>query len=226
MLSSLLSSLANAQSVQSSWTKTKQTARDKVYFDHSVTKYCGCKYQSKGTSGGVIDTASCGYDGSQAKYKNAITVLDWEHVVPASLTPARQMDCWVNGSRSQCERTSREARNIIFDLHNLVPSVGQANRIRSDSRYGIIEGEERQLGLCDFEWSKAVVEPSEGIRGDLARVWLYMNYKHDVAISEDEYLMFLKWSINDPPNEWEFTRNARIKELQGNSSVFVDMFIE
>ncbi len=70
------------------------------------------------------------------------------------------------------------------------------------------------------------MEPSEVIKGDLARVWLYMNYKHDVVISEDEYIMFLMWSINDPPNEWEFTRNARIKELQGNSSVFVDMFIK
>jgi len=226
LLSPLLVNLVHAQNVQSSWTKTKQTARDKVYFDHSVTKYCGCPYEPKGTSGGVIDTESCGYDGTQAKYKNAITVLDWEHVVPASLTPARQMDCWVNGSRNQCERTSQEAKNIIFDLHNLVPSVGQANRIRSDSRYGFIQGEERKLGLCDFEWTKDIVEPSEGIRGDVARVWLYMNYKHDVVVPEDEYLMFLKWSINDPPDEWEVIRNGRIKELQGNSNTFVDMFID
>tara|TARA_R110001599_G_scaffold347365_2_gene573566 strand:- start:7870 stop:8463 length:594 start_codon:yes stop_codon:yes gene_type:complete len=195
-----------------------------VYFDHSVTKYCSCPYKSKGTSGGVVDTKTCGYEGSQAKYKNAINVLDWEHVVPASLTPARQMDCWVNGNRNQCERTSQEAKNIIFDLHNLVPSVGQANRIRSDSRYGIIQGEERKLGTCDFEWTKELVEPSDVIRGDLARVWLYMNHKHNVAISDDELLMFLKWSRIDPPSEWEFIRNARIKEIQGNSNVFVDMF--
>lgn len=224
LVTTLLINSANAHSVPSSWTKTKQTARDKVYFDHSVTKYCNCPYESKGTSGGVVDTESCGYDGSQAKYKNAITVLDWEHVVPASLTPARQMDCWVNGNRSQCERTSQEAKNIIFDLHNLVPSVGQANRIRSDSRYGIIQGEERNLGTCDFEWTKDLVEPSDVIRGDLARVWLYMNHKHNVAISEDELLMFLKWSRIDPPSEWEFIRNVRIKEIQGNSNVFVDMF--
>jgi deoxyribonuclease-1 len=30
----------------------------------------------------------------------------------------------------------------------------------------------------------------------------------------------------NPPNEWEFIKNARIKKLQGNSSVFVDMFIK
>lgn len=224
LLPTLLISSANAHNVPSSWTKTKQAARDKVYFDHSVTKYCNCPYESKGTSGGVVDTESCGYDGSQAKYKNAINVLDWEHVVPASLTPARQMDCWVNGNRNQCERTSQEAKNIIFDLHNLVPSVGQTNRIRSDSRYGIIQGEERRLGSCDFEWTKELVEPSDVIRGDLARVWLYMNYKHNVVISEDELLMFLKWSRIDPPSEWEFIRNTRIKTIQGNSNIFVDMF--
>jgi deoxyribonuclease-1 len=71
-----------------------------------------------------------------------------------------------------------------------------------------------------------IVEPSEGIMGDVARVWLYMNYKHDLVVPEDEYLMFLKWSIKDPPDEWEVIRNGRIKELQGNSNTFVDMFID
>jgi deoxyribonuclease-1 len=53
-----------------------------------------------------------------------------------------------------------------------------------------------------------------------------MNYKHDVVVPEDEYLMFLKWSQQDPPAEWEFIRNTRIKGLQGNSNVFVDMFVD
>jgi deoxyribonuclease-1 len=53
-----------------------------------------------------------------------------------------------------------------------------------------------------------------------------MNYKHNVVVPEDEYLMFLKWSIKDPPDEWEVIRNGRIKELQGNSNTFVDMFID
>lgn len=220
----LFISSASAHGTPTSWSKTKQIARDLIYSDHSITKYCGCSYEPKGDSGGVIDTASCGYDGSKAKYQNAITVLDWEHVVPASLTPAKDMSCWVNGSRRECERTSKEAQTIIFDLHNLVPSIGQANRIRSNSRYGIIQGEERNLGLCDFEWSNGLIEPSERIRGDLARVWLYMNYKHNVFIPDDEYLMFLRWSLSDPPDEWELTRNSRIKKLQGNSNIFIDMF--
>ena len=222
----LATSVAHGAYVPTSWSGAKEVARDEVYSGYTITKYCGCSYKPKGDSGGVIDTASCGYDGSKAKYKNAITVLDWEHVVPASLTPARQMNCWVNGSRNVCERTSKEAQAIIFDLHNLVPSVGQTNRIRSDSRYGIIEGEARELGQCDFEWTKDIVEPSERIRGELARIWLYMSYKHGVNLSEEERLMFLRWSLSDPPDDWEFIRNARIKELQGNSNAYVDMFIK
>ena len=85
-------------------------------------------------------------------------------------------------------------------------------------------GEARKLGQCDFEWTDDITEPSELIRGDMARIWLYMSYKHDVDISEEEYLMFLRWSLSDPPDEWEFIRNSRIKELQGNSNIFVDMF--
>ena len=53
-----------------------------------------------------------------------------------------------------------------------------------------------------------------------------MNYKHGVNLSDEERLMFLRWSLSDPPDEWEFIRNARIKELQGNSNAYVDMFIK
>jgi len=36
--------------------------------------------------------------------------------------------------------------------------------------------------------------------------------------------MYLQWSNEDPPEEWEFTRNARIREKQGNGNPFVEMF--
>ena len=36
--------------------------------------------------------------------------------------------------------------------------------------------------------------------------------------------MFMQWSVQDPPTEWEFTRNQRIRAKQGNGNPFVEMF--
>jgi deoxyribonuclease-1 len=113
---------------------------------------------------------------------------------------------------------------MIFDLHNLVPSVGQVNALRNNSRYGIIPGENRSLGSCDVEWNSEITEPKPAIRGNLARVWLYMADEHNVELMEGEKAMFLKWSQLDRPSEWEFERNKLIKNVQGNGNPYVESF--
>lgn len=218
--------------IAGSWSTTKKWARDKIYKDHRVTFYCDCQYTSAGGSGGTIGLESCGYDGSESSHANRASRLEWEHVVPASLMPARKFACW-NGrlqacnepGRDCCEKHDPTARAMIFDLHNLVPSVGQANALRSNSRYGIVDGEDRKLGRCDFEWASDLTEPAPLIRGDVARVWLYMYSHHGLEISEDELAMFLIWSQRDQPDEWEVERNNKIKEVQGNSNPWVDMYL-
>jgi deoxyribonuclease-1 len=94
--------------VANSWGKTKELARDEVYKNHTITMYCDCTYSPKGKSGGVIDSKSCGYDKSGGGYKNRAETLEWEHVVPAYLMPAREFSCWTDGSRANCEKTLRK----------------------------------------------------------------------------------------------------------------------
>ena len=132
-----------------SWNSTKDDAADEIYFDQTRTSYCGCALtlrENNSSGSGIIDPNNClsandpNVSGAIAEgigYDNGRTVLDWVHVVPASLTPARLLACWIgeDGSRSNCERNSEEAQEIIFDLHNVVPTVGSLNRLRSDNRY-------------------------------------------------------------------------------------------
>ena len=112
---------------------------------------------------------------------------------------------------------------MIFDLHNIVPSVGQVNALRSDKRYGIIAGEDLKLS-CDFEWEGDIAEPPAEKRGEVARIWLYMHSQHGVELKTGELLMYMSWSQNDPPEAWEFERDDRIKTKQGNGNPFVEMF--
>lgn len=206
--------------VAGSWGTAKKWARDTIYAGHKTTLYCGCGYTDRGTSGGEISKASrksCGYDDGGESYKSLADDMEWEHVVPASLMPARGFACWTTGlencaepGRACCERQDLNARVMIFDLHNLVPSVGQTNRLRSNKRYGLIEGEDLKLGSCDFEWTDDLTEPAAVKRGELARIWLYMRSRHGVVLAPGELEMYMRWSVQDSPQLWEFTRNQRI----------------
>ena len=217
--------------VAGSWGTTKAWARDIVYEGENTTFYCGCDYTPSGRSGGAIDQSSCGYDGSNESHAARAVRLEWEHVVPASLMPARRFVCWNDGlpdcdegGRECCEKHDLNARIMIFDLHNLVPSVGQPNALRSNKRYGLVDGEIHKLGSCDFEWTDDLTEPADGVRGDVARTWLYFVDKHHLQLRDGELEMYLQWSNSDPPTDAEFQRNDRVRAKQGNGNPFVEMF--
>ena len=185
--------------VAGSWGTSKKWARDIIYEDLDTTFYCDCTYIPSGRSGGVIDQTSCGYDDSEQSHSGRASVLEWEHVVPASIMPAGTFVCWTDGlpdckkpGRACCEKHDLNARVMIFDLHNLVPSVGQVNALRSNKRYGNIEGEGRDLGACDFEWTNDLAEPAMEKRGDVARVWLYYVSEHGLQLHEGELEMYLQ----------------------------------
>ena len=200
---------------------------------------CGCQYGTHTASGGAAITDAmlntCNYDPDGESYEARANQLEWEHVVPASLMPARQFACWNEGlpectgggSRRCCESHDLNAQAQIFDLHNIVPSVGQVNALRSNKRYGMIEGEVLELGQCDFEWeSGGLAEPAPNRRGDVARVWLYFADRHGLQLLREELVMYMAWSAADPPDAFEFTRNARIIQAQGNGNPFVEAFAE
>ena len=217
--------------VAGSWGTTKKWARDTVYTGLDTTFYCDCTYTPRGRSGGDVDESSCGYDGSNESHSARADVLEWEHVVPASLMPARTFACWNDGlpecnkaGRACCEKHDLTARAMIFDLHNLVPSVGQVNALRSNKRYGMIDSEDLLLGSCDFEWTSDLAEPVEIKRRDVARIWLYYVSKHGLQLHDGELEMYVQWSNDDPPAEAEFVRNDRIRAKQGNGNPFVEMF--
>ena len=109
------------------------------------------------------------------------------------------------------------------DMYNLVPAVGLINQKRSNLRYGLISGEKRAFGSCDFEVSGNIAEPAPEIRGDIARIYFYMNnaYPERIKLDSKEKKMLLKWDKSDPVDKWECERCRRIERLQGNENTFV-----
>ena len=48
------------------------------------------------------------------------------------------------------------------------------NGLRSNDSMAMIEGEQRQFGACDVEIAERKIEPRPEIRGDIARIYLYI----------------------------------------------------
>ncbi len=186
--------------------------------------YCGCPYDLSRKD--RIDDEACGYKGQGQRSKR----IEWEHVVPASVFGQRFTE-WKEGHPS-CERNGRKekgrdcarATSEVFaqmeaDLYNLLPSLGELNGVRSNYPFGEIGGEAREFGRCDFEVAQRVAEPRKEIRGDLARIYFYMDARYpgfDIVTKRNEGLLNA-WDRDDPMDDVERERVRRIEDIQGNS---------
>ncbi len=146
-----------------------------------------------------------------------------EHVFPMSWV-TNGLNC---GKRKQCRNRSALFNNIEADLHNLFPSRVDVNKERSSYRFGIVNGEKREFGSCDFEvdYRGRVAEPTEQVRGDVARAMFYMVHQyqqHGLKLFDKQSKLLIKWHESDPPSAEEQRRNDVIEGIQGNRNSFID----
>lgn len=212
---------------------------ERIYADHAITFYCGCKYDKR-KKGNMIDRSSCGYVPrnpitKSGKVNPRTTRIEWEHVVPAE-NFGRQFTCWRDGApecvdskgkafkgRKCCEKASQQFRIMQADMHNLVPAIGELNGDRSNLRYDFEEARKGQYGECRFEvdFDQDRVRIKNDIRGDVSRTYLYMSDRYKMKLSPQELNKFSVWNKEDPVDVWEIQKNKRIKVIQGNGNTWI-----
>lgn len=217
-----------------SFQEVKDILEKEVYHDHRISFYCGCHFSKN-------KKVRCKTgEGKRAK------TIEWEHVVPASrfgntfeswesseswqcrlpvlLRKILFLKCRKYSGRENARRGSEAYRLMESDMHNLVPAVGLINQRRSNRLYGIIPGEVRAFGRCDFEVADDTAEPAPHIRGDIARIYYYMAFAYEdrMTLSEAERQMFQVWDMEDPVDEWECERSMRIERIQDNVNPYVE----
>lgn len=189
---------------------------------HTQTFYCGCEFDKEKS----IKASECGY--KVRKSNKRASRIEWEHIVPASRL-GKGLQCWKQGDascvkedgetykgRKCCRKVSERFRKMEADMHNLVPSVGEINGDRSNFQMGLIFGEKRSYGTCDFEVDTKyrVLEPTPSVRGDVARAYLYAVEQYGISLSTREQKLFDKWSLEDPATAWELKRTEFISNIQ------------
>lgn len=183
-----------------------------------VSIYSGCRL--KYIRGKLVqDTKNCPQ--YKARKNKKLNTLDWEHIVPASWY-GQQLPCWKyaktikKNSRKYCAKVNPKYNLMESDLLNLVPAIAEINRDRSNFKFGVLR-KANLYGSVDFEidFKNKIVEPRDNIKGDIARVVLYMNSKYDINIPSSEIKMYHTWSKSDPITAWEKKKLKLVKKIQG-----------
>ncbi len=193
----LLSSGCNAERPIENYYEAKKLFWSEVYPHGGKTLYCGQNFGSR--------------------HPRNINV---EHVLPMGWV-MRELKC---GDRKTCRRNSTRFNLIEADLHNLYPANEKINRDRSSYAFGIVKGEKRRYGKCDFELDRKShrAEPRERVRGDIARAVLYMSDKHGIELFKRQKNLMLDWHKADPSDAEEKRRNNIIQIIQGTRNPYID----
>lgn len=147
-----------------------------------------------------------------------------EHVLPA-----QWMAEWLRCKNRGCTHPSFKLAEA--DLHNLWPALGAINSSRGQRPFGEVMGGVTKLPesiakylTCDYKrvlGKDGLVEPRDGVKGDIARSLLYMNREYRFPLG-GMWPTLLVWGLQDPPDVNERWRNDIIETLQGTRNIFID----
>lgn len=200
-----------------------------LYIEHPFTLYSDCRF----TADRQVDYAHCKYE--PRVFGDRAHRIEWEHIVPAEAF-GRSDESWRKGAAScldhgrpfrgrRCAaRASALFRRMEGDLYNLVPEIGELNQRRSNKPMAeIMPGDGEALaGIGGFVAAKSFT-PRDGVKGDVARTYLYMNdsYPEAQLLSPQKSQLYAAWAAQDPVDPWECRRAYRIEAMQGNENRFV-----
>ena len=205
----------------------------RIYRGHQTTFYCGCDYSRSG--GTSLDSCGLGAYAGQTRADR----VEAEHVFPASQF-GNYRDCWrkpkafpdcreadgdVISGRDCCQRVDAVFTAAHNDLHNLVPAVGLINGQRSNHNWGMVSRGER-YGACEIRIDGSIrrVQPPDAVRGDIARIMLYMQDTYGFRLSRQDQQLYAAWNNADPPDAWEIERDKRITRVQGKGNEYVSSY--
>ncbi len=184
-------------------------------------------FKSSDKSGSSV---KCFYSGSTTSKYNK------EHVWPQSLSGTSQNQLYGEDHGGS-------------DIHHIRPTISDYNSKRGNAMFGPIFGDLTSVGKISYSgggydyYTGNVFEPADSIKGDVARIimYMYMHYSSQItggnsqtfygemhinyvmgAAEADSGKLLRKWNAEDPVSQDEITRNNYAFSVQGNRNPFID----
>ena len=133
----------------------------------------------------------------------------------------------------QSHFTKSEIEYKKTDLHHLFPAAAVMNSSRSNILYGEVETPTHEVPCAGNKVgypkpipgqskSELRFEPNDEHKGDIARAIFYFSVRYSQKVDDLEEYYLRIWNTNDPPDDFEKTRNDLIESIQGNRNPFID----
>jgi deoxyribonuclease-1 len=206
-----------------SFSNAKKTLATKIYTDKDETFYCGCDMyyaDKKGKPWLTPSHKACGF--KPRKQEKRAARIEWEHIVPAWYFGHQRM-CWQEGGRKKC-RKDPVFKKMEANLHNLVPAIGEVNGDRSNFSLTMVSSNiAPQYGQCDMvvDFKARKAQPTEEIRGDIARTYFYMADKYKLRLSNQDLKLYTVWNNSDPVSREELRIHNLKAKYQGEENPYV-----
>ncbi len=215
---------ANATGKDLNFGRAKTILRKNIYGPKGLTFYCNCEYQKK-----RIKKQSCKL--KTKKFKKRQGRLEWEHVVPAHAF-GKSFKEWREHKqvcpKQKSPRKCAQKKNPLFaqmegNLFNLVPAVGAINALRRNYSFTQLKDLKNEICAGGMMLNKRKVSPPIGRRGDIARIYMYMNKKYPGRgiISKKNQKLFEAWDKIDPVDRRECELNRLKGIYQKDQNQFV-----
>lgn len=116
------------------------------------------------------------------------------------------------------------------DIHHIRPADNRVNSTRNNLKAGYVTGGKTVMynGLPAGTYNSEYFEPNDDVKGDMARIYLYMITRYaeadtwNITRAAQSLEVLLEWHRLDPVSEFEILRNERSYQVQKNRNPFID----
>lgn len=198
-----------------------------IHLDYKTTWFNGCDYRYDTTTcmdKTIVDTSTCGVSERRQS-------MQWIQIVPDTFY-GRGMQCMNEDicvseftgkafrGKLCCRIKSVKYREMEAALYNLVPVVSAVANAQKDKAFGVVEKPTRVIGSVKID--SRYIEPPDNRKGDIARVYLYMDKQYDLQLTEEERKMFEHWHQIDPVDAEECSVAKLFKKIQNVNNTWIE----
>ena len=190
-----------------------------IDLDYKETRLNGCHYTYDTTScmdKTIVDTSTC-------KVDEVNVTMVWAQVVPDRFF-GRELACMNQkvctnvftgekfGSPLCCRRIDIKYKQMEAELFNLIPVVSSFVPRQEGKPFGAVEHLLSYVG--EVKIGQSYIEPPERFKGDIARVYLYMDDRYGLSLSAAQRKMYEQWHKMDAVDTRECTMAKTITKIQ------------